>query len=141
MPRKSSDARVAAAFRAETRPLPPPPARLDAESAAVWREIVADRPAGWFTPAALRLLARFVRTVTLADRLHNALDELDDIAGPEAAKLQRRIVAATGSAASVGTKLRLLPQSQITRGSAVLTAPAPLRDPLLGGAVVGIRDR
>jgi hypothetical protein len=139
MPRKSPEAVAAAAWRASTRRQPPPPVDLDAEAGELWRQIVADRPDEWFTPAALGLLRRFCRTLRLAERLHDALDEASDLASPAALQLQRGLLAATNSAAILAARLRLTPQSTLRRGQAVLAQRAPPRDPLLGGRLGGTK--
>src|SRR5579859_6634031 len=58
MPRISAEARSAAVFRAGAEPVGPP-AHLCRAAAAIWREIVASKPADWFDVGARPVLASY----------------------------------------------------------------------------------
>jgi phage terminase small subunit len=135
MPRRSAEERGAALYRVGGRP-PVPPDYLSDAAKAVWRTIVADRPADYFRPSNYDLLASYCSLLVTARELFRRMESLDQdtqyasfgIAVAQAAKLS---AALTGFAA----KLRLTPSAEIDRKSRKLDERGMLEDdPTLFGA-------
>jgi hypothetical protein len=137
MPRRSPEAMMSAAYlRANYKP-PKPPAGLGREAAALWRRITDDLPADrWDNAGALELLRQFCVTAIHGRRLEAARDA-EPISSPEAARLDRRVIANSSLLATLGSKLRVTPQNIIDRHSVRLTPPGVFPHPI-GGRPVGI---
>jgi phage terminase small subunit len=87
---------------------PPPPDRLDAEEAAIWRAAILAMSPDCGT-AALHLLELYCTEVITAQRLGAEMRGLD-VMDPAFRKLSRMHASATTFAARLATKLRLLPR-------------------------------
>jgi hypothetical protein len=120
MPRKSPEARAAAAIAA-TRPKPPvdlPPA-----AAKLWTDIVADRAPGYFDPGSQPLLKAYVRCLVF-------LENAEVGSAPH-----RRLLSC---AMTLATKLRLTVQANVHRRAGILDEK-PRLAPFLGGSLVTFR--
>lgn len=95
-----------------------PPDTLSPTQAALWREIVATKPAEWFKSDAAPVLEAYVRAIENARRTQIALDATDptDITSyrifADLAMKQANVIA------QLATKLRLTPQSRYGARSA-----------------------
>lgn len=141
MPRASAEARSAAALRAGGK-RPDPPASLSEDAAALWRQIMADKPLGWFDAGALPLLRLYCVTATRAEEVERLLIATD-VAADDAGEVEKRLVKLNGSCTTLATKLRLSVQAAVDRRSRMLDENGPgeelAADPLLGGKVVQLR--
>jgi phage terminase small subunit len=134
MPRMSAEERAAAKWRAGEN-LPKPPKYLPLEARHLWVDIVSSKPAGWFDPGNLPLLAQYCSVTAMARMLtleRNALP-IDPQHDRQAARLERRILKTTATMCSLASRLRLTPQSTIDRHSRMLSERGTPRNPLLGG--------
>ena len=131
MPRLSADERAGAAFRAGIAH-PTPPKDMPAEAKKLFREIVECRPADFFGPGSLELLATFCRLSIVQRGLVAAAEADPDAVG----KAQKLGVFLNVTAA----KLRLTVQSASRVGEGKLDEKRP-RAPsgLLGGNVAELR--
>ncbi len=127
MPRLSAEDRAAAAWRAGSNPVKAPK-HLSRAAKAMWREIVASRPADYFGPGSTHLLESFVVAVLAARELAVVVE-----ANPrdEAAAKEWRDFAKIK--ATLATKLRLAVSSAIKPHSGRLNERGGGRDPLIGG--------
>ena len=98
----------------------PPPDDLSEQEQALWRDVVATKPADWFDDDSAPLLKEYVRAVTVCDlldaRVKEAMAEgepVDDVKRllDMRDKEARRMV-------TMATKLRLTQQSRYTEKSA-----------------------
>ena len=137
MPRKSAESLSFAMYHVGAAP-PEPPNDMDVASSALWREIAADRPADWFTPASLRLLRRYCRTCVTAEQWHDKLDMLD-VGSEQSVIACKQIIALNASIGIMASKLRLSVQNDIDRRGGRLNERglgANDEDRLLGGRAV-----
>jgi len=136
MPRISSEALAAALYHVGPTP-PEPPKDLGRKASALWREIAASRPSDWFNPANLRLLTRYCRTCVEAERWADKLEQ-SEVGSPESVILCKAVIAMNASIGTMGAKLRLTVQNQISRHSGKLTETGAGidNDYLLGGSAV-----
>jgi hypothetical protein len=142
MPRASAEARAGAALRVGgSRPAPPP--QFPEAAAKLWREIVADKPLGWFDAGALPLLRLYCLTLARAEGVE-ALLLLTPPEDDAAADIEKRLIKLNGSCTTLATKLRLSVQAAVDRRSRMLDESGPgeeaASDPLLGGKVVRLRS-
>ncbi len=116
MPRLSAEDRAAAVWRAGGEP-PKPPKHLSRAAKAMWREIVASRPADYFGPGSTHLLESFVVAVLAARVLAEVVeaDPRDEAAAKEWRNFAR-------IEATLATKLRLAVSSD-SAGRAPTTSP------------------
>ncbi len=128
MPRQSAEDRAAAAWRAGGAG-PKPPKHLSRPARALWREIVASRPADYFGPGAAHLLESFVVAVLAARVLAEVVE-----ANPrdEAAAKEWRDFAKVE--ATLATKLRLAVSSSVVPHARSLTERGGGTHPLIGGS-------
>jgi hypothetical protein len=105
---------------------PPPPADLTAEEANVWISTVRAMKAGWFTPEAWPLLARYCRHAVLAQMLGQAIekeigpkrilpDNLDRFR-----KLRNMHASEGAMMVRLATKMRLTPHSRTRADTSAL---------------------
>ena len=133
MPRRSKD--IEGLVRLVPAPLRErlaPPARLNAEQAAIWREVAASRPAGWFDEATAPLLEALVTSTWELRRIDAALREQEP--GSEAYPGLTRCKAATmQQLKSLATSMRLTNQARQDPQSAfrqtAKAAQEPVRKP------------
>ena len=90
----------------------PPPAHLSKASQAVWREVVAASPVGFFGREAMPLLETLAHALSEHRRLTRFLEDAADLG--ELAKLSRLIDAHAARIAVASTKLRLSNQARFT---------------------------
>jgi phage terminase small subunit len=94
----------------------PPPSRLTEEQALCWREIVARMPPNWFLPEALPVLEAYCVQIT---RQREVSAELNAPKGKgfsnQRFKLLREENAGVKALVSLATKLRLTPQSTVSK--------------------------
>ena len=127
MPRKSAEDRAAAAWRAGGEP-PKPPKYLSRKAKALWREIVASRPADYFAPGATQLLESFVVASVAARELAPKI-----AADPGDRGLAEAFRRHSAVMATMATKLRLAVSSAIKPHSGRLTERGGGHGPLIGG--------
>ena len=127
MPRLSAEDRAASAWRAGGEP-PKPPKHLSRKGRAMWREIVASRPADYFAPGATQLLAAFVVASVAMRELAPKI--ATDPGDKDLAEAFRRHSAV---AATMATKLRLAVSSAVKAHSGKLTERGGAHGPLIGG--------
>ena len=127
MPRQSAEDRAAAAWRAGGAG-PKPPKHLSRKARAMWREIVASRPADYFAPGATNLLEAFVVASVAARELAPKIAA--DPGDKDLAEAFRRHSAVM---ATMATKLRLAVSSAIKPHAGALTERAGAHGPLIGG--------
>lgn len=97
-----------------TRARPAPPAYLPASAAAVWRELVASRPAGFFDAGTHALLATLATATAEHRRLSAILAALDPIADMDAfTKITRAVDTHALRIGAAATKLRLTVQATV----------------------------
>ena len=138
MPRRSTDAIAAALWREQLVP-PKPPRGISRPAAAVWREIVASKPAHWFNPGAQVLLRQFWELSVLQQELLTRRHAMAAIANPEEqddaaeGRMERRLHRNAATLATLATKLRLSVQAAVDRRSATLDQGGRPHDRLLGG--------
>jgi hypothetical protein len=97
----------------------PAPDDLIAAEAALWRRVVDSKPASWFSADCAPLLAEYCRAAVVCDRLAQRIQTALRAADPRG--LKRLLDARHQEAvrlATLGTKLRLTPQSKYTAKSA-----------------------
>ena len=97
---------------------PAAPPNLTASEAEIWKAVVADTPAGWFSAAQEPLLAAYCRHVATGNLLAAWINqERPDTLGAEALRKYSRLLGMrlreTAAAVSVATKLRLTQQAQM----------------------------
>ncbi len=127
MPRLSADDRAAAAWRAGGA-VPRPPKHLSRPARAMWREIVASRPADYFAPGSTQLLESFVVASVAARELAPKIAA--DPGNKDLAEALRRYSAIQATQA---TKLRLAISSSIKPHAGKL-AERGTQHPLIGGS-------
>ncbi len=127
MPRLSAEDRAAAAWRAGGK-LPKPPKHLGRKARAMWREIVASRPADYFAPGSTQLLEVFVVTSVAARELAPKIAA--DPGDKDLAEAFRRHSAVM---ATMATKLRLAVSSAVKPHAGKLNERGT-HHPLIGGS-------
>ena len=127
MPRLSAEARAAATWRAGGGP-PKPPKHLSRAAKAMWREIVASRPADYFGPGSTQLLESFVVAVLAARELATAVE-----ASPTDKAAADAWLAMVKVETALATKLRLAVSSAIKPHSGALNERGA-HHPLIGGS-------
>lgn len=138
MPRITAEARGAAAFRSGSKPPAAPTGFTDVE-AKLWREIVSQKPIGWFDAGSLPLLGQYCRTLARAQLVGASLATVavDDPAG---IAFEKRLTKLNANCATLATKLRLSVQNNVDRRSRMLdetVQPSGEADAgLLGGSAV-----
>lgn len=137
MARMSAEARSAAVHRSGGKP-PSPPAGFGEAESKIWRDIVRQKPLGWFDAGSLPLLGQYCRTLVLAERAaaHMMLLPVDDA---EAVAFGKHLARLNSSVTTIATKLRLSVQGSIDRRAGMLAETNELPDAgdnLLGGAAV-----
>lgn len=126
MPRASSEARAAAAYRAGQQK-PEPPERIGARASEIWREIVAAKAPDFFDAGNLPLLEQYCVAIAAAERL---IGEDGDVVANVAlyAKLMTKC-------AAHAQKLRLSIQSALRGESRKVNERQPVRtNGLIGGS-------
>lgn len=134
MPRKSPES-VSASLQRPGGRHPEPPADLLAEAADLWNEIVLDRPADFFRPGSLELLAQFCR-LSVVQRFNIAALEAD----PGNADLIAPVVRLGAHLTTLAVKLRISIQTASRHGEKKTDERGPGKaaaDGLLGGHAVG----
>lgn len=99
------------------------PASLSPAELELWEGIVESKPANWFDAAAAPVLAEYVRAAAVCDRLAALIGAEGGIEMKALLDLRDR---EARRAASLATKLRLLPQSRFTPGAASTAAGKPM---------------
>lgn len=137
MARMSAEARSAAAHKSGGKP-PSPPVGFGEAETKIWRDIVRQKPLGWFDAGSLPLLGQYCRTLVLAERtaVHLMAMPVDD---PDAVEVGKHLVRLNGSVTTIATKLRLSVQGMVSSRSGMLAETNELPDAgdnLLGGAAV-----
>ena len=127
MPRLSAEDRAAAAWRAGGAG-PKPPKHLGRQARAMWRQIVASRPADYFAPGATQLLESFVVASVAARELAPKI-----AANPGDKDLAEALRRHSAVMATMATKLRLAVSSAIKPHSGKLTERGGAHGPLIGG--------
>jgi hypothetical protein len=108
---------------------PDPPARLTAEEARQWREIVKRMPADWFALAPF-LLEVYCRHCSLAGRIDKLIEATDLRTNPARfGRLLRMQRAQSQAIMTLATKLRLTPLSRYDGTAAKRNMSAPLSAP------------
>jgi hypothetical protein len=122
MPRKSAAA-LSVLPLPETRPKPPPaPRELTPTQAKLWDDIVASRPADWFTGGANAiLLVALVRHADAANTIAGLMAEADPL-DRRYRLLSVMAVRQSAMVAQLASKLRLLPANLYRSTQAVPTA-------------------
>lgn len=128
MPRQNVEAMSAALWRAGATP-PKPPGYLSREAKKLWNEIVEARPADYFQPGSLELLAQFC-TVSVAQRKATKVLELSPL-DPELIKAVKDYAAVLNSTA---LKLRITIQTEVDRKAGKLDEKQPKVNRLIGGS-------
>ena len=133
MPRKSVEAMAGELWRTGPEP-PAPPAHLDREARAIWRDIVASRSPSYFDPAARILLESFCG-LTVAARAAMKRLQAAEPASREAKLATGVVVKLTLAMCTLAVKLRLTPSSRWRADSGRLDESGlpEDRDGLLGG--------
>ncbi|HSG15824.1 MAG TPA: hypothetical protein VLE70_05820 [Anaerolineae bacterium] len=113
---------------------PDPPSELTDEMREVWRTVVNGKPADWFDAGSAPVLAQYCRHVIAARRVAQLIAKIEREEEFDA-DLWNRLLRAqerqSAQIASLGTKMRLLPQSRYDARSAARAArrvperPAP----------------
>ena len=93
---------------------PPAPERLSAEERELWERLTFSRRPGWFS-AAESLLESYVTTTLQCQRLEAALRKAKPGTSERYQKLARTHRQSVALAASLATKLRLVPSSKLDR--------------------------
>jgi hypothetical protein len=93
---------------------PVPPERLTAEERELWERLTFARRPGWFTGAEA-ILESYVCTTMQVQEFEAALRKARPVAGARYAKLARMHRQAVVLAASLATKLKLVPSSRLDR--------------------------
>src|SRR3712207_5398655 len=94
-----------------------PPRGMAPEAAAIWRRVVAARPADWFDGGSLDTLAAYCRHAAELARISARIDALgpDALATPDGIVLLDRLLAMrsreTGAVIGTARQLRLNPQA------------------------------
>jgi hypothetical protein len=109
MPRKSSENRSAALWRAGGKP-PAPPDVMSADARRLWRKIVGSKPCDYFEPAAQELLAQFCE-LSVVQRVN--LDMLRR--EPKDARWQTQAARLQPVLNSLSVKLRLAPSCVLSK--------------------------
>jgi phage terminase small subunit len=94
---------------------PEAPQYLTADEAALWREVVATKPADWFGRDTQPILAAYCQAVAMHRALVKRWHEMD-VAAPvkDIRDLVGLINKTSGSVSALATKLRLTQQSRYT---------------------------
>lgn len=104
----------------------PPPANLTQRQKELWLEIVASKPADWFTPDAQSLLLGYVKAIASHEILSARVDAVEAQGGMEDMKDEDRLYAMLERQArlvqSFATKMRLTQQARYTTTSAATKA-------------------
>ena len=101
-----------------------PPASLTDRQKELWLEIVASKPADWFTVDAKSLLVGYVKAIASYETLATRIDMIEspDYVGPVYIKTEDMLYAMLERQArlvqSFATKMRLTQQARYTTGSA-----------------------
>lgn len=96
----------------------PPPQELTPTQAVIWNAVVATKPADWFQADCAALLVAYCRHITTARNLDQYIDQLESegISEPSEMRLYKQLLEMrekqTRAISTVGTKLRLTPQSR-----------------------------
>ena len=93
---------------------PPAPERLSAEERELWQRLTFSRRPGWFAGAEA-ILESYVTTVSQVQRLEAALRKVKSGTSDRYQKLVRVHRQSVALAASLATKLRLVPSSKLDR--------------------------
>jgi len=103
---------------------PEPPSFLSEPESAIWRDVVATKPADWFLRDSQPILAQYCKAIVLHRSLSANLDKIDvSIAEPkEIEKLVSMVCKVSTLASNLATKLRLTQQSRYTPQSASTAA-------------------
>jgi len=100
----------------------PPPANLTERQKELWLEIVASKPADWFTVDAQSLLLGYVKAITSYEMLSARVDAVEAQGGMEDMKDEDKLYAMLERQArlvqSFATKMRLTQQARYTTTSA-----------------------
>lgn len=100
----------------------PPPANLTERQKELWLEIVASKPADWFTVDAQSLLLGYVKAITSYEILSARIDAVEAQGGMDDMKDEDKLYAMLERQArlvqSFATKMRLTQQARYTTGSA-----------------------
>ncbi len=137
MPRVSTDALATANLLPKTRP-PAPPRHLKREAQQHWRQIVATRPADYFSAGNLPLLEQYCRVLVLLHQAGDLLDTIDAADVGHFAEQAAVVSRLTGMAVTLATKLRLTIQSNVRGDAGVLKERPRPRSPLLGGSITSL---
>jgi hypothetical protein len=118
MPRKSISDLTLVRAKAPGTPLPAP-GDLEPAEAALWRDIVASKPADWFGGDCAPLLKEYVRSARMCDLLAPRISAAIGTVDPRGLKrlLDLRHQEST-RAAMLATKLRLTQQSRYSARAA-----------------------
>ena len=127
MPRLSAEERAAAVWRAGGEP-PKPPKCLSRKARALWREIVASRPADYFGPGSTQLLECFVVASVAARELAPKI-----AADPGDKGLAEAFRRHSAIMATMATKLRLAISSAVKPHAGKLNERGGGHGPLIGG--------
>jgi hypothetical protein len=100
----------------------PPPAHLTERQKELWLEIVASKPADWFTVGAQSLLVGYIKAIASYETLSARVDAVEAKGGMDDLKDEDRLYAMLERQArlvqSFATKMRLTQQARYTTGSA-----------------------
>lgn len=105
-----------------------PPADLTETQAAIWRSVLASRPADWFDAGSAPLLAAYARAVDAQATLGRAIDALDpkSLTTAEGSAIYRRLTVLAekqaGLAIKLATAMRLSQQSRRSADAASTAA-------------------
>jgi hypothetical protein len=137
VPRISSEAQFAAAFRPQPQPLPVPKGLQPARARAIWREITASKPADYFLIADTPLLTRLCTLCARAEGLEQLI-AVTPLESEKSPRLERRLVSISAALTSLASKLRLTGSHRIERHAAARSSeaerhPRPWDPELIGG--------
>jgi hypothetical protein len=93
---------------------PAPPEELNSEAAAVWRGIVEDMPADWFSEGSRPLLVQYCRHVVASRRIAELIATIEIDPEFDVREYQRAMTMQDRCSASIGllaVKMRLAQQS------------------------------
>jgi hypothetical protein len=136
MPRISPEARSSSLYLASTKPLSMPKGLEPAAARAVWQKTIGSRPLDFFHRSDGELLTRFCTLSARAQELEQLI-AVTPPDNPEAAGIERRLVAISAALGTLASKLRIVPQARIERHSGQRMEVSTLDDPLI--AVFGGR--
>jgi phage terminase small subunit len=124
MPRRSPEALAGIAWRTRNKlqVKPMPPGYLSREAKKLWVDIVSSRPPDYFDAGSLPLLEAYCEATVHSWDLMKRIGDLPGTPANdrESARLERRSHKYVATLLGLATKLRLTPQANIRRGSAML---------------------